>query len=73
MNQNFYTSEELDHILTEIKEHQRMDMLLRIDEILTFLDAASPTGKHRKTTPRHIQLIEGKKLVTLTEIPAGSG
>lgn len=63
MSQHFYTSEELDHILAEIKEHQRKNMLLRIDEILTLtvLDTTSPAGGNWKTTRRHAQLIGGKK------------
>ena len=61
MNQHFYTSEELDLILAEIKEHQQRDLLLRIDEILTALDAASPAGLPWKAARRHIQLIEGKR------------
>ena len=66
MNQHFYTSEELDLILAEIKEHQRRDMLLRIDEILAVLDSASPAGAHWKIARRHIQFIEGKKFAAQT-------
>jgi len=61
MNQHFYTSEELDHILAEIKEHQRRDLLLRIDEILAALDTTSPAGEHWKEARRRIQLNEGNK------------
>jgi len=61
MNQNFYTPEELDHILAEMKAHHRRDMLLCIDEILTTLDATSPAGMQWKAARRHIQLIEGNK------------
>lgn len=73
MSQHFYTSEELDHILAEIKEHQRRDMLLRIDEILTSLDTASPAGLPWKAARRHIQLIEGKKFAAQTGAPTGAG
>ena len=69
MNQHFYTSEELNHILAEIKEHQRRDMLLHIDEILTALDTASPAGTHWKAARRHIQLIEGKKFAAMADVP----
>ncbi len=61
MNQNFYTPEELDHILMEMKAHHRRDMLLCIDEIMTTMDKASPAGKQWKSARRHIQLIEGNK------------
>ena len=59
MNQHFYTSEELDLVLAEIKEHQRRDLLLRIDEILSFLDRESSANEHWKTARRFIQ--SGKK------------
>lgn len=62
MNQDFYTQEELNHILAEMKAHHRRDMLLRIDEILTTLDTTSPAGIQWKVARRHIQLIEGNKL-----------
>ena len=42
MGQDFYSSEELDHIVAEMKVHQRRDVLLCIDEILTALDTTSP-------------------------------
>ena len=48
MGQNFYSSEELQHMLEEThmlegtKVHQRLDVLLCIDEILTVMDMASP-------------------------------
>ncbi|MBI5437225.1 MAG: hypothetical protein HY937_08995 [Nitrosomonadales bacterium] len=64
MNQDFYTQEELDHILAEMAEmkaHHRRDMLLRIDEILATLDTTSPAGMQWKAARRHIQLIEGNK------------
>lgn len=61
MNQNFYTSGELDHILAEMKVHHRRDMQLSIDEILTTLDTASPAGMPWKAARRHIQLIEENK------------
>jgi len=61
MNQNFYTPEELNHILVKMKAHHRRDMLLCIDEILTTLDTTSPAGKQWKAARRHIQLIEGNK------------
>lgn len=35
MNQNFYAPEEFDHVLMGMNIHQRGDMLLCIDEILT--------------------------------------
>ena len=69
MNQHFYTSEELDLILAEIKEHQQRDLLLRIDKILTALDAASPAGLPWKAERRNIQLIEGKKHAAQTGVP----
>lgn len=61
MNQDFYTPEEIDHILVEMKAQHRRDMLLCIDEILTTLDATSPAGMRWKAARRHIQLIEGNK------------
>ena len=73
MNPHFYTSEELVHILAEIKEHQHRDLLLRIDEILTALDTASPAGLPWKTARRHIQLIEGKKFAAPEDVFIGAG
>ena len=61
MNPDFYTMEELDHILVEMKAHHHRDMLLCIDEILTTLDTASPAGKQWKAARRHIQFIDGNK------------
>ena len=61
MNQSFYMPEELDRILAEMKVHQRRDMLLCIDEILTTLDMASPAGKQGKAAWRHIQFIGRNK------------
>ena len=60
MNQNAYVPEEPDVAMTEIKEQQRRDLLLHIDEILTTLDAASPAVDQWKAARRHVQLIEGK-------------
>lgn len=62
MNQDFYTSEEIDHILAEMNVHHCRDMLLCIDEILTTLDATSPARMQWKAVRRHIQLIEENKL-----------
>lgn len=61
MKQNAYVPEELDLVLAEIKEQQRRDLLLHIDEILIALDAESPAGIYWKTARKHIQLIEGNK------------
>ena len=72
MGQHFYTSAELDQIMAEIKEHQRKDMLLRIDEILAVLGTTAPAGEPRKAAGRHIQLIEGKKLSAMAGIQAGA-
>lgn len=69
MDQSFYTSEELEQILAEMKIHQRKAVLLCIDEILTAIDTASPAGEYWKAARRHIQLIEGKKFVALAGIP----
>lgn len=69
MNQHFYTSEELDHILAEIKEHQRKEVLLCVDEILTLLDTTSPARLPWKAAHRHIQFIEGNKFSALTSVP----
>lgn len=61
MNPDFYTPEELNHILVEMKAHHHRDMLLCIDEILTTLDMASPAKRQWKAARRHIQFIEGNK------------
>ena len=70
MNPDFYTPEELDHILAEMKVHQRRDMLLCIDEILTTLHTTSPAGKQWKAARRHIQLIEGNKFANQPSAPS---
>lgn len=56
MSQDFYSSDELDHMLAEIKNHQRRDVLLRIDEILTALDTASPALDQWKAARKSIVL-----------------
>ena len=72
MGQDFYySSEELDHMLAEMKFHQRRDVLLCIDEILTTLDTASPAVSQWKAVRKSIQLIEGKKFAAMTGVPAG--
>jgi len=55
MNQHFYTSEELDHILAEIKIHQPRNILLRIDEILAALNKTSPAEIQRKAAFNSLQ------------------
>jgi len=72
MNQNFYAPEELDHVLMGMKSHQRRDMLLCIDEILTALDMTSPAVERWRAARRHIQLIEGNKSAALAGIPIGA-
>ncbi|MDE2118959.1 MAG: hypothetical protein KGJ19_10270 [Betaproteobacteria bacterium] len=72
MGQNFYSSEELDFILAEMKVHQRRDMLLRIDEILTALDAASPAVDHWKAARRTIQRCEENKFAAMAGAPTGA-
>lgn len=62
MDQDFHTSEEIDHILAEMNVHNCRDMLLYIDEILTTMDAASPAGMQWKAVRRRIQIIEENKL-----------
>ena len=73
MNQHFYTSEELDLVLAEIKERQQRDLLLHIDEILTALDTTSPAGLQWKEARRHIQFIEGKKSAAMAGVSIGAG
>jgi hypothetical protein len=62
MDQDFYTLEEINHILAEMNVHNCRDILLYIDEILTTIDAESPAGRQWKAARRHIQLIEENKL-----------
>lgn len=71
MDQNFYSSEELDHMLAEMKAHQRRDVMLLIDEILTTLDSTSPAADKWKSARRFVQLIEGKKFAAMPGVPAG--
>ena len=71
MGQHFYSSEELDHMLVEMKFHQRRDVLLCIDEILTSLDTASPAVDQWKAARRSIQLVEGNKFAAMAGIPVG--
>ena len=72
MGQSFYSSEELDHMLAEMKFHQRRDVLLLIDEILTALDTASPAVDQWKAARRTIQLGERDKFVAPAGMPAGA-
>lgn len=72
MGQNFYSSEELDQMLAEMKVHQRRDVLLCIDEILTALDTTSPAVGQWKAARRTIQLGEGSKFAAMVGVPTGA-
>ena len=72
MDQSYYSSEELNRMFAEMKCHQRRDVLLCIDEILTALDMASPAVGQWKAARRSIQLIEGNKFAAMAGIPIGA-
>lgn len=72
MGQDFYSSDELDRVLAEMKVYQRRDVLLCIDEILTALDATSPAVGQWKAARRTIQLGEGNKFAAMAGVPAGA-
>lgn len=72
MGQNFYSSEEFDQMLAEMKVHQRRDVLLCIDEILTALDTTSPAVGQWKAARRTIQLGEGSKFAAMVGVPTGA-
>jgi len=72
MGQNFYSSEELDHIVAEMKGGQRRDLLLCIDEILTALDTTSPAVGQWKAARRSIQLADGNKFTALAGVSTGA-
>ncbi len=72
MGQSYSSSEELDHVLAEMKFHQRRDVLLRIDEILTALDKASPAVDQWKAARKHIQLIEVNDLAAMAGAQTGA-
>lgn len=72
MDQNFYSSEELDRMLAEMKVHQRRDVLLRIDEILTALDTTSPAADQWKAARRSVQFVEGSRFAAMTGVPTGA-
>ncbi len=72
MGQNFYSSEELEHMLAEMKVDQRRDVLLCIDEILTALDTASPALDQWKAARRSVQLVEGNKFAVMAGVPNGA-
>lgn len=72
MEQNFYSSEEFDRMLAEMKAHQRRDVLLRIDEILTALDTASPAADQWKAARKSVQLVEGGRFAAMAGVPAGA-
>lgn len=73
MTQPPHTPEELDHILAELNDGQRRNMLLHIDEILNALDTASPAVEQWKTARRHIQLVEENKLAAQAGASIGAG
>ena len=73
MGQNFHLSKELNHGLEEMKAHQRLDVLLCIDEILTVMDMASPAVDQWKAARRSFQLGEGSKLDAMTSVSTGAG
>ena len=58
-------------MLAEMKVHQRRDVMLLIDEILTTLDTASPAADKWKSARRFVQLIEGNKFAAMAGVPAG--
>ena len=72
MGQNFYSSEEIDHMLVGIESNQRREVLLCIDEILSALDTASPAMDQWRAARRSIQLIEGKKFAAMAGISVGA-
>ena len=72
MDQDFYSSEELDCMLAEMKFHQRRNVLLCIDEILSTLDTASPAVDQWKAARRSIHLVEGKKSAAMVGMPIGA-
>jgi len=72
MGQDFYTSDELDRMLAEMKVYQRRDVLLCIDEILTALDTTSPAAGQWKAARRTIQLGEGNKFAAMAGVPTGA-
>ncbi len=55
MDHGFYTSEEIERKLAEMKIHQRMEVLLCVDEILSFLDREVPANAQWKATHGLIQ------------------
>lgn len=72
MGQKLILPEEIDHMLAEMKFHQRRDVLLRIDEILTALDTASPAVDQWKAARRSVQLVEGGKCAAMSGVASGS-
>lgn len=72
MGNDFYSTEELDHMLAEMQFHQRRDVLLCIDEILTALDTASPAVGQWKAARKSIQLIEGNKFAAMAGATTGA-
>ena len=73
MGQHFYSSEEIDRMLIEMKFNQRRDVLLCIDEILTALDSASPAVGQWKAARRSVQLVEGRKYAAMAGASTGAG
>lgn len=53
--------------------HQRLDVLLCIDEILTVMDMSSPDVDQGKAARRSFRLVEGNKLDAMTGVPTGAG
>lgn len=72
MGHKFPSSEKSNCMLTEMERHQRRDVLLCIDEILTALDTASPTVDQRNAARRFVQLIEGNKFAAMAGVPIGA-
>ena len=58
MGQNFCSAQELDHMLAEMKVHQRRDVLLCIDEILTGMDMTRPAAAQWTVARKTVQFIE---------------
>lgn len=61
MNQNSYTSWELDHILMEMESRHRRDILLCIHEVLNAMDTTKPSEERSRSARRCMEFAGGGK------------
>lgn len=71
MNHNFYSSDELEQILAEMKISQRKELLRCIEDILASMGTVNQAGDYWKAARMHVHFVEGRKFPSLAVVPCG--